>query len=155
MPELLESNVDLSSLAKEERLARMRHSAAHVLAEAMLDLVPDAELGIGPPIDSGFYYDFRLPRPLTQDDLTWLEARMRQSIARRHAFQMAKITRAEAQARWAKQPFKLDLLQDIDDDSITQCTHAEFTDLCRGGHRARPLSIGKSGAALEIKRPRG
>jgi threonyl-tRNA synthetase len=134
MPELLESNVDLSSLSKEERLARMRHSAAHVLAEAMLDLMPDAELGIGPPIDSGFYYDFRLPRPLTQDDLTWLETRMRQSIARRHAFQMVKITRAEAQARWAKQPFKLDLLQDIDDDSITQCTHAEFTDLCRGGH---------------------
>jgi threonyl-tRNA synthetase len=134
MPELLESNVDLSSLSKEERLARMRHSAAHVLAEAMLDLMPDAELGIGPPIDSGFYYDFRLPRPLTQDDLTWLETRMRQSIARRHAFQMAKITRAEAQAHWAKQPFKLDLLQDIDDDSITQCTHAEFTDLCRGGH---------------------
>jgi threonyl-tRNA synthetase len=134
MPELLESHVDLASLSKEERLARMRHSAAHVLAEAMLDLMPDAELGIGPPIDSGFYYDFRLPRPLTQDDLTWLEARMRQSIARRHAFQMAKITRAEAQARWAQQPFKLDLLQDIDDNSITQCTHAEFTDLCRGGH---------------------
>src|SRR6185295_18714354 len=96
VPEQLESHVDLASLAKEERLARMRHSAAHVLAEAMLDLMPDAELGIGPPIDTGFYYDFRLPRPLTQDDLTWLEARMRQSITRRHAFQMAQITRTEA-----------------------------------------------------------
>ena len=68
MPEPLESHVDLASLSQEERLARMRHSAAHVLAEAMLDLMPDAELGIGPPIDTGFYYDFRLPRPLTQED---------------------------------------------------------------------------------------
>jgi threonyl-tRNA synthetase len=134
MSELLASHVDLASLTKEERLARMRHSAAHVLAEAMLDLMPEAELGIGPPIDTGFYYDFRLPRALTQDDLSWLEERMRQSIARRHMFQMAHITRTEAVARWARQPFKLDLLQDLADDSITQCTHAEFTDLCRGGH---------------------
>jgi threonyl-tRNA synthetase len=134
MPEPLESHVDLNALSQEERLARMRHSAAHVLAEAMLDLMPEAELGIGPPIDTGFYYDFRLPRALTQDDLTWLETRMRQSISKRHAFQMAKITRAEAQTQWARQPFKLDLLADLDDDHITQCTHADFTDLCRGGH---------------------
>jgi threonyl-tRNA synthetase len=134
MPEALESKVDLAALSKDERLARLRHSAAHVLAEAMLDLMPDAELGIGPPIDTGFYYDFRLPRPLTQEDLTWLEARMQKSIAERYAFEMAKITRAEAEARWARQPFKLDLLKDLDDDNITQCTHAEFTDLCRGGH---------------------
>jgi threonyl-tRNA synthetase len=134
MPELLESHVDLSSLSKEERLARMRHSAAHVLAEAMLDLMPNAELGIGPPIDTGFYYDFRLPRPLTQDDLVWLEERMRHSITGRHPFRMEQVTRAEAEARWAHQPFKLDLLQDLDDDHITQCTHAGFTDLCRGGH---------------------
>ena len=134
MPEPLESHVDLASLSQEERLARMRHSAAHVLAEAMLDLMPDAELGIGPPIDTGFYYDFRLPRPLTQEDLAWLEERMRQSISKHHPFQMAKITRAEAETRWSQQPFKLDLLKDLDEDSITQCTHAAFTDLCRGGH---------------------
>lgn len=134
MPAPLESHVDLAALNKEERLARMRHSAAHVLAEAMLDLMPEAELGIGPPIETGFYYDFRLPRPLTQDDLTWLEERMRQSIRAQHAFQMAAITRAEASERWSRQPFKLDLLQDIADGNITQCTHAQFTDLCRGGH---------------------
>ena len=97
MPEPLESHVDLAVLPQEERLARMRHSAAHVLAEAMLELMPEAELGIGPPIDTGFYYDFRLPRPLTQEDLTWLEERMRASIKRQHAFQMAAITRAEAE----------------------------------------------------------
>lgn len=134
MSEPLESHVDIAALPKEERLARMRHSAAHVLAEAMVELMPEAELGIGPPIDTGFYYDFRLPRPLTQEDLTWLEARMRQSIQRQHAFQMAATTRDAAEARWQRQPFKLDLLKDIEDGNITQCTHAQFTDLCRGGH---------------------
>lgn len=131
---MLESQVDLKSLSPEERLARMRHSAAHVLAEAMVELMPEAELGIGPPIDTGFYYDFRLPRPLTQEDLTWLEDRMRHSIAKRQSFNMAKITRAEAEKRWANQTFKLDLLKDIEDDNISQCTHGSFTDLCRGGH---------------------
>jgi threonyl-tRNA synthetase len=130
----MESHVDLKSLPAEERLSRMRHSAAHVLAEAMVELMPEAELGIGPPIESGFYYDFRLPRPLTNEDLEWLEGRMRKSIGGKHAFQMASISRDEAQDRWKDQPFKLDLLKDIEDGAITQCTHAAFTDLCRGGH---------------------
>lgn len=134
MPELIESHADLASLSKEERLARMRHSAAHVLAEAMVELMPGAELGIGPPIDTGFYYDFRLPRPLTSDDLAWLEERMRKSLAGHHPFQMASITKAEATERWKDQPFKLDLLAELDEGNVTQCTHANFTDLCRGGH---------------------
>lgn len=129
-----ESSIDLAALPKDERLARMRHSAAHVLAEAMLDLMPEAELGIGPPIDTGFYYDFRLPRPLTQDDLAWLETRMRQSVAGKHPFVMASLSKAEAEQKWASQPFKLDLLKDLEEGNVTQCTHAGFTDLCRGGH---------------------
>ena len=134
MPVPIESHVDLQSLPKEERLNRMRHSAAHVLAEAMLELMPDAELGIGPPIDTGFYYDFRLPRPLTQEDLEWLERRMRKSIEGKHEFRMASLTKEEAKERWKNQPFKLDLLEDLEEGTITQCTHAGFTDLCRGGH---------------------
>ena len=134
MPASIESDVDLAALPQEDRLARMRHSAAHVLAEAMVELMPEAELGIGPPTATGFYYDFRLPRALTQEDLTWLRRRMRKSIGRRLPFQMAAITRAEAEERWGDQPFKLDLLADIEDGAITQCTHGKFTDLCRGGH---------------------
>lgn len=130
----LEAHVDLGALPKEERVSRMRHSAAHVLAEAMVELMPDAELGIGPPIESGFYYDFRLPRPLTSDDLAWLEERMQQSIARKHPFVMSSLTKAEAERAWARQPFKLDLLKDLEEGNVTQCTHASFTDLCRGGH---------------------
>ena len=134
MPEPIESAVDLAALPAGERLARMRHSAAHVLAEAMVDLMPEAELGIGPPTETGFYYDFRLPRALTQEDLTWLRRRMRKSIGRRLPFRMEAVTRAEAEARWRDQPFKLDLLADLEDGAITQCTHGSFTDLCRGGH---------------------
>ncbi|MDZ7729214.1 MAG: hypothetical protein U5Q44_14060 [Dehalococcoidia bacterium] len=134
MPEAIEEHVDIKSLPKDERLARRRHSAAHVLAEAMVGLMPEAELGIGPPIENGFYYDFRLPRQLTEADLKWLEDRMRKSAKKRHKFQMESITRDEAKERWAGQPFKLDLLSDIEDGAITQCTHASFTDLCRGGH---------------------
>jgi threonyl-tRNA synthetase len=142
MPEQLESHVDLSALPREERLNRMRHSAAHVLAEAMVELFPDAELGIGPPIDTGFYYDFRLPRSLTPDDLAWLEDRMRKSVKGKHPYRMAAITRAEAQERWKDQPFKLDLLSEIEEGNVTQCTHAAFTDLCRGGHVNHTGEIG-------------
>jgi threonyl-tRNA synthetase len=134
LAEPFDEHVELKTLSKEDRVARMRHSAAHLLAEAMLDLLPEAELGIGPPIDTGFYYDFRLPRPLTPDDLAWLENRMRTSIKNRHPFQMARITRDEAKERWRGQPFKLELLQELEEGHITQCTHAGFTDLCRGGH---------------------
>ena len=130
----LDSHVDLSKLPKDERVSRMRHSAAHVLAEAMVELMPETELGIGPPFDTGFYYDFRLPRPLTADDLVWLDERMRKSIAGKHPFVMSSLTKAEAEARWANQPFKLDLLKDLEEGNVTQCTHAGFTDLCRGGH---------------------
>ena len=134
MAEALESHIDIASLSKEERLARMRHSAAHVLAEAMVELMPDAELGIGPPIDTGFYYDFRLPRALVEEDLAWLEERMRKSIAGKHPFIMSSLTKGEAQERWKDQPFKLELLADLEEGHVTQCTHANFTDLCRGGH---------------------
>ena len=134
MPELIEDPVDLAELPREDRLERMRHSAAHVLAEAMVDLMPEAEIGIGPPTATGFYYDFLLPRALTQEDLKWLRRRMRKSIGRRLPFQMSSITREEALEQWADQPFKLELIAELGDEAITQCTHGEFTDLCRGGH---------------------
>ena len=91
MTESIEASVDLKTLERDERLARMRHSAAHVLAEAMVGLIPEAELGFGPPTDVGFYYDFRLPRALTNDDLLVLERNMKRSIKRNHHFLMEKI----------------------------------------------------------------
>ncbi|MBK9342467.1 MAG: threonine--tRNA ligase [Dehalococcoidia bacterium] len=142
MADAIEPKEDFKSLPKEERLNRMRHSAAHVLAEAMVELMPDAELGIGPPIDTGFYYDFRLPRSLTPEDLVWLDARMRKSMKGKHRFVMSSLSKAEAHQKWAGQPFKLDLLADLEEGSVTQCSHAEFTDLCRGGHVGNTSQIG-------------
>ncbi|MEA2613225.1 MAG: threonyl-tRNA synthetase, partial [Chloroflexota bacterium] len=73
-------------------LGPMRHSAAHVLAEAVLDLFPGTKLGIGPVIDDGFYYDFLLPRPLTPEDLPKIETQMRESVAADHPFELSEET---------------------------------------------------------------
>ena len=79
-------------------LGPMRHSAAHILAEAVLDLFPGTKLGIGPVINDGFYYDLQVARPLTPDDLEAIEARMRESIAADHPFVFSEKTPAEARA---------------------------------------------------------
>ena len=86
----------LAKLPTEERLLRLRHSAAHIMAEAVLSVFPNAKLGIGPPIDTGFYYDFDLPRPLTTDDLPIIEDKMRQRIAADVPFVRDEISKVEA-----------------------------------------------------------
>ena len=133
---------DLSTLSKEERLERMRHSAAHVMAEAVCEIFPDAKLGIGPPIDTGFYYDFDLPRALTQDDLPDIEERMRKRIASNVPFEESSMTREEAREKFSHQPFKIELLDDLPEgERIGLAQHAEFQDLCRGGHVERTGEI--------------
>jgi len=117
-------------------LERMRHSAAHVMAEAVLDLFPEAKLGIGPPIEDGFYYDFDLPRPLTPDDLAAIEARMRAHIAAREAFSSEAFpTREAALAYFAGQPYKEELIRDLPEgETISLYRNGAFVDLCRGPH---------------------
>ena len=92
---------DLGAGAAEEGdlLYKMRHSAAHVMAEAVLEMFPDARLAIGPPIEDGFYYDFDLPRPLTPDDLAEIEERMRAHRRRRARSSAARSARDEARAQ--------------------------------------------------------
>lgn len=128
----------------EERLRRMRHSAAHVLAQVVLQLFPDGKIAIGPPIDTGFYYDFDLPRPLTPDDLKEIERRMRKEMKRNHRFIWETAPVAEVRERFADQPFKLELIDEFspDGEDLGLCTHADFTDLCRGGHVASTRQIG-------------
>ena len=128
----------------DEWLRRMRHSAAHVLAQVVLQLFPDAKFAIGPPIATGFYYDFDLPRPLTPDDLKEIERRMRKEIKRNHRFVWSETTLDEARERFADQPYKLELIDQFseDADSVGLCAHAEFTDLCRGGHVQTTRQIG-------------
>jgi threonyl-tRNA synthetase len=115
-------------------LERMRHSGAHVMAEAVVELFPEAKLGIGPPIENGFYYDFDLPRPLTPDDLAVIEDGMRASIAADKPFEYRPVSQEEAEAIFRDQPYKLELIEQFGDGSLSVYQHGEFVDLCRGPH---------------------
>ena len=132
----------LDELPPEERLFRQRHSAAHVLAEAVLEMFPDAKYAIGPPIEHGFYYDFDLPRPLTPDDLEVLEERMRASVAADLPIEGEWIPKDEARRIFADQPYKLELIDEIEDETVGHFRHGDFEDLCRGGHTETTGQIG-------------
>jgi len=134
-------------------LDSMRHSAAHVMAEAVLALFPGARLGIGPAIADGFYYDFELPRPLTPDDLAAIDAQMRASIAADHPFVRREMPFDTARALVAAegQAYKAEILDDLaakaeatgEDLPITTFyEHGPFRDLCRGPHLASTGLIG-------------
>ncbi len=127
----------------EELLHRMRHSASHVMAEAVLEMFPEGKTAIGPAIEDGFYYDFDLPRPLTPEDLVQIEARMRAQIAADVPFVRRELSRDEALKLFADQPFKQELIRDLpEDEAISIYTHGKFTDLCAGPHVERTGQIG-------------
>ncbi len=119
---------------EDERLEMMRHSAAHVMAEAVQSIFPDAKFGIGPAIQDGFYYDFGLPRPLTPDDLPLIEARMAEIIATNLPFSRREMTKDEARRLFTAQPYKLELIDELPDETVTVYRQGSFTDLCRGPH---------------------
>ncbi|MFA5309562.1 MAG: threonine--tRNA ligase [Dehalococcoidales bacterium] len=121
-------------MSKQHDLDTMRHSASHVMAEAVLSMMPDAKFAIGPAIDDGFYYDFDLPRPLTPDDLPVIEKKMGEIIKANLPFTRRDITKDEAKKLFAGQPYKLELLADIEDDKVGVYQQGGFTDLCRGPH---------------------
>jgi threonyl-tRNA synthetase len=139
---------------EKDDLYKIRHSAAHVMAQAVLETYPDASIAIGPPIDTGFYYDFDLgkdaqgkPRTFSPDDLESIEKRMRQIIGGKHAFQYREVSPDEARQLFAGQLYKLELIEglakgDIDEYGnevaekpvISTYKHDTFEDLCRGPH---------------------
>jgi len=119
---------------KEARLERMRHSAAHVMAEAVQAFFPDAKFGIGPAIEDGFYYDFELPRALVPDDLMAIEAKMKAIIMANLPFAREEIKKAKAQKLFSKQPYKLELIEELPDETVTIYRQGNFVDLCRGPH---------------------
>ncbi len=119
---------------KDEHLKRMRHSTSHVMAEAVQSLFPEAKFGIGPTIENGFYYDFELPRPLTQEDLPTIENEMRDIISRNIPFIAYEISKEKARKLFAAQPYKLELIDEIPNSSVTIYKQGSFTDLCRGPH---------------------
>jgi threonyl-tRNA synthetase len=121
----------------DELRFRIRHSAAHIMAEAVVKLFADAKFAVGPAIDDGFYYDFSVERPFTPEDLEKIEASMRERIAADDPFEQRELSRAAANGQFAKQPFKLEIIEGIPgEDAITTYAHAGFVDLCRGPHVA-------------------
>jgi len=121
-------------VSDSEKLEIMRHSAAHVLAEAVQSIFPEAKFGIGPAIENGFYYDFDLPRPLTPDDLSLIEARMKEIITANVPFIRQEVTKKKARALFAAQPYKLELIDEIPDEKVGLYRQGSFLDLCRGPH---------------------
>ena len=138
----------------QERLYKIRHSAAHVMAQAVLELYPEARIAIGPPTDTGFYYDFDLgrteqgqARTFTPEDLAKIEQRMREIIRGNHPFVYRVVSADEARTLFADQPYKVELIEGLSRGSIDEYgndsgeaqvistyTHNGFEDLCRGPH---------------------
>src|ERR671923_1864149 len=139
---------ELLAAGATDHLGRMRHSAAHMMAAAVLELFPDAKLGIGPAIRDGFYYDFDLPRPLTPADLDQIEAKMREQQAADLAFEHSRdVPRADAVAELAArgQPYKVEIVNDLpesDGPTVSFYRHGSFEDLCRGGHLRSTSELG-------------
>jgi threonyl-tRNA synthetase len=120
-----------------EALAVLRHSTAHVMAEAVLHLWPQAKVAIGPAIADGFYYDFQFPEPISSDDLERIEQEMRRILAQEHPFVRSDgVDKSEILKRFEaeQQPYKLELARDLPDGEISLYTQDGFEDLCRGPH---------------------
>jgi threonyl-tRNA synthetase len=132
---------------QDSQLYRIRHSTAHVMAQAVLEKFPQAKIAIGPAIEDGFYYDFDLPRALTPEDLEEIEKRMREILRKDYPFQYEVVSAEQARSLFKDQPYKLELIDGLEkggyDDNgeplaekpvISLYHHASFTDLCRGPH---------------------
>ena len=119
-----------------EALELLRHSASHVMAAAVGRLFPGARLGVGPAVEDGFYYDFALPRPVTPDNLPAIEKEMAKIIARKEPFERIEMARAEAvkKMRDEGQDLKVELLEEMEDDTVSFYRLGGFSDLCRGPH---------------------
>ncbi|HEX9824172.1 MAG TPA: threonine--tRNA ligase [Actinomycetota bacterium] len=133
----------------DEELKVLRHSTAHVMAQAVCHLWPGARYAIGPPIQDGFYYDFELPAQLTPEDLEKIESRMKEIVAEDQAFVREELSKEEALKRFADQPFKVEIIEGVDEsegatgDAVTVYRNGAWEDLCLGPHLG---STGKLGA---------
>ena len=146
---------------EDSELYSIRHSSAHVMAQAVVEKFPEAKYTIGPPVEDGFYYDFDLPRSLTPDDLQEIEQRMREIIAGDHPFIKKVVSAAEARQIFKQQPYKLELIDGLEQGGfdeygqplvekpeISIYTHDTFVDLCRGPHVENTQKINPAAVKL-------
>ena len=132
-----DGDIQLFTWNDKEGKTAFWHSSAHVLAQALLALYPDCKLTIGPAIENGFYYDADFgDHSITEKELIAIEKKMLEFARQKFQFTMRSSSKAEALAYYQKQnnPFKIELIENLEDGTITFCDHADFTDLCRGGH---------------------
>jgi threonyl-tRNA synthetase len=134
-------------LKEKDPLYALRHSAAHVMAQAVRRLYPQTKLAIGPPIEDGFYYDLELPEKLTDEHLAKIEAEMRKIIKENHRFEQSFMTKAQANDYFTQrgERFKLELIEGIGNGKVSIYTDGEFVDLCEGPH------VGSTGQLPAIK----
>ncbi len=120
----------------EERLLKIRHSSAHIMADAVQQIFPTAKLGMGPAIENGFYYDFDLEHRLTPEDLEQIEKKMREIINNNYDFTQRMLSKKEAKELFKKrgEEYKLELLDELEDGNISIYSHGNFSDLCIGPH---------------------
>ncbi|MDE3228678.1 MAG: threonine--tRNA ligase [Chloroflexota bacterium] len=135
---------ELNQSVKYTPLQRMRHSAAHVMAEAIQELFPGTRFAIGPAIEEGFYYDMELPRPLSPEDFPAIEERMRASVAADYPFEQSRWKRAKALKyfREKDQPYKIEIIENLPDAEVGIFQQGPFLDLCRGPHVESTGKIG-------------
>lgn len=132
-----------------EKYIKIRHSLAHIMAEAVLQLFPDGKIAIGPAIDNGFYYDFDLPRSLVLDDFEEIEKRMKKIIDEGHNFKRKVVSKTEAIDIFKEQQYKLELINELpNDEEISIYTQNEFADLCKGPHIENTKEIRKDAFRL-------
>ncbi|MFA7670867.1 MAG: threonine--tRNA ligase, partial [Sphaerochaetaceae bacterium] len=121
--------------AMDEKLLKVRHSMSHVMAEAVLEMFPTAQIAIGPAIENGFYYDFELPRSLTSEDLDEISSRMRDIIKADKKIVRSVVSRKEAHKIFGDQVYKQELIDAIEEDQeVSLYSQGGFTDLCKGPH---------------------
>ncbi|EKB54607.1 threonine--tRNA ligase [Facklamia hominis] len=134
-PIVEDGQVELLTDKSPEALAVLRHSAAHLMAQALTRLYPGIHFGVGPAIENGFYYDTDKEIPLTDEDLPKIEAEMKKIVAENYPIEGREVSREEALEIFKNDPYKLELIHDLpEDEVITVYSQGEFTDLCRGGH---------------------
>lgn len=125
-----------------DKLSALRHTLAHLLASAVLEIYPDAKPTIGPAIDNGFYYDFEFKTPITDKDLKDIEKKMRKLLPSWKSVEHKEVSKEDASKYFSDNPFKLELIDEISNkgEKITFYTMGKFTDLCRGGHTESPAN---------------
>jgi len=151
----------MSDRYEDSQLYKIRHSAAHIMAQAVLEYYPEAKYTIGPPVENGFYYDFELPQAITQEDLEKIEKRMRQIISSGHIFEKQVLSAQDARQIFKDQPYKLELIEGLEKGGfdeygnpldvkpeISIYRHDTFTDLCRGPHVENTRQINPSAIKL-------